>query len=381
MTPKCINFYSCGDSMQLKTWSNVPYFFAKELEKKGYNLNRINIEPSPFLNKWYNRISYLVFQRIFRKDACPIFSRSWIHRAIILGKIRKVTSRTDSEICLNLFLSYLFYNKYSSKPSVLWCDWSDAIVIQRIGRKVKKYEKKHLMHEASVIKNADAVFSMFPTCRNSMEKMYDREIIYLDRNVVNTFYQGDMDFSSIIETRKNSNSILFIGNQRYLPGLKRLIEAMIDVRRYASDYYIDVIGMDRSLMPSVPEWVKFHGYLDKGVASENEKYYELLFNAKVLVNPTVGWAGYSSVIEAMYYATPVVVSSFEDFVEEFGETISFGAYCRVDDDLSELIKKVIFSSDYVNIACMAHSVVKDYTWSRYVDEFLSKLKKMNLLHE
>lgn len=381
MASRLINFYSCGDSMQLKTWSNVPYLFAKELEKRGYKLNRINIEPSPFLNKWYNRISYFLFQRVFKKNACPVFARSWVHRTIILRKLRRIASQTDSESCLNLFLSYLFYNKYSSRPSVLWCDWSDAIVIQRLGRSMKKYERKHIAHETSVIKCADAVFSLFPTCRDKMEQMYDRKIIYLDRNVVNTFYNGDADIQAIIENREGSHSILFIGNRRYISGLKRLIDAVEDIRRYDVQCSIDVIGMDRNSMTSAPDWVHFHGYLDKGVADENYKYYQLLFGARVLVNPTAGWAGYSSVIEAMYYATPVVVSPFDDFVVEFGDTINFGSYCGANDNLSDVIREVIFSRDYTYLAQNAHNAVKDYTWSRYVDTFLSELKKMDLLHE
>ena len=378
---KCINFYSCGDSNKLTTWSNVPYLFARELEKRGYKLNRINIEPCPILNRWYNRISYLVFQRILKKDACPVFARSWMHRAIIHSKLRKIARRTDSDSCLNLFLRYLSYNKYSSRPSVLWCDWSDAIVIQRLGRAVKKYEKRHLRHESAVIKAADAVFSMFPLCRSKMEAMYDREIIYLGRNVINTVYDGAVDLPHIMQERVHSDSVLFIGNHRYLSGLQKLIDAVSVIREKGLAYHVDVIGMERSIMPSAPEWVHFHGYLDKGITAGRQEYYRLLLTAKVLVNPTAGWAGYSSIVEAMFYATPVVLYPFDDFKEEFGDTIDFGAYCGAADNLPDVITHVISAADYAQLARNAHEAVKDYTWSQYVDAFLSKLRKLDLIHD
>lgn len=73
--------------------------------------------------------------------------------------------------------------------------------------------------------------------------------------------------------------------------------------------------------------------------------------------------------------------SFDDFKEEFGDTIDFGAYCGAADNLPDVITHVISATDYAQLARNAHEAVKDYTWSQYVDAFLSKLRKLDLIHD
>ena len=77
-------------------------------------------------------------------------------------------------------------------------------------------------------------------------------------------------------------------------------------------------------------------------------------------------------IEAMYFYTPVVVSPFDDFVQEFGEMIDFGRYNRdfSEDCIAENIKKLMDSDDFLKTCRQAHEAVKDYTWDRYVDKVL-----------
>ncbi|MBR5919280.1 MAG: glycosyltransferase, partial [Prevotella sp.] len=120
-------------------------------------------------------------------------------------------------------------------------------------------------------------------------------------------------------------------------------------------------------------------FLRKDVEDECRRYYELLKGAKVIVNPTPKWAAYSSLIEAMYFYTPVIVSPFDDFVQEFGETIDFGRYNREfsADCIAGNIRNLLESTDadYSETCKRAHEAVKDYTWSRYVDKVLKLCEK------
>lgn len=375
---KIINFYSCGDSTDVKTWSNVPYLFACELEQRGFKLNRINIEPNKRINRWFNRFSYLIYQRIFKRNACPVFARTSLHRYLIHHKLRKTAKKYDAEASFNLFLSYAFRNQYSKLPSVLWCDWSDAIVIERIGRKVKFYEKQALQYETNVIRNADVVYSMFPICARQMSDIYRREVRYLGGNVVNSLYDGHVDLHTLIKRHEKSDSILMIGNYRYLSGARRLIEAVSDMRDNGTNMYVDIIGMNRNLIPDAPVWVRFHGYLDKGDVQQRDKYYKLIFDSRMLVNITTGWSGYSSIIEAMYYATPVIVYPFSDFVEEFDSDINFGAYCKETDNLSHKILEINNSTNYAKMCENSSKRVSSYTWHNYIDKFLKDISNIGI---
>lgn len=374
---KEINFYSFGDSHKLSTWSNVPYLFAEALEKKGFKLNRIDISPPKTINHLFNSLSFLFFQRIFSFKSCPIFQRSFVHRWIIERRLKKVSKKYPNAD-LNLFLSYGFFNKYSVKPNVLWCDWTDRIVIERLGRTPQWYETRSLAHEDIAINKADAVFTMFPKCQKKMEAMYGRKIEYLHRNVVNSVYKGPFDNKSNIEQRKNSQAILFIGNIRYKSGALILIKAIKELQKTNPDLTLHIIGMSPTDLPSSKN-VVCHGYLHKDIARERDEYYELLLSCKCLVNPTKGWAGYSSCIEAMYYGCPIIISHFEDFEEEFGNSISFGYYCD-DNNLKEKLSNMMASSsEYVKMCNAAHHAVKDYTWDNYVDLFIQSLQSKGFL--
>ncbi len=338
-----ILFYTCGDSYQLSTWSNVPYLFAKALERKGFTLHRIDISPNERLNHLFNSLCFLIFKRILHLRSCPVFHRTWLHRFITYRHLKKAAKDyPNSE--MNLFLSFAFTNIYSPKPNILWCDWTDRIVIQRLGRSPQWFEKRSLAHEDIVMKKADLVYTMFPKCQRQMEKMYGREIEYLHRNVINTVYDDTYDHEKNIKVRLSSNKLLFIGNHRYISGAFRLIKAFQCIRKSYPQLELHLIGLGTADIPTMDN-VYCHGYLHKDHPQEKELYYDLLLGCRCVINPTIGWAGYSSCVEAMYYGCPVIISPYDDFTEEFGNDIDFGYFCN-DDDLEEKLSLILDTTKY-----------------------------------
>lgn len=374
---KEIIVFSCGDSNDISTWSNVPFLFTTTLEKKGYVVHRVDISPSKMINRLFNTISFVLFRRIFKLKVCPEFHRTFLHRLIVYRRIKKVTKKYKNCV-LNLFLTYAFYNKYSNKPSVLWCDWTDRIVIERLGRKPRWYEKVSLKHEDNVMKSADVIFSLFPLTAQSMSEYYGREIFHLGKNVINTVYDGEFDVSEVIRKRKSSNKILFIGNLRYIGAARSLLKAYKEYKKENIKAELHIIGMTKEQLKCDDEGVYCYGYLHKSIKAERDLYYSLLLDARVFVNPARVWGGYSSSIEAMYYACPIIVAPYGDFVEEFGENISFGEYLN-DDVLVDKIKGIFDFDRYDDMCLNAHNVVKDYTWDNYGDKFLDVLSDNGIL--
>lgn len=373
--------FTCGDSNDISTWSNVPYLFAKTLEKKGHKVNRVDISPNKYLNRLFNTLSYTIFKRILKLQACPEFHRTWLHRFIIYRRIKKATKQYPNSH-INLFLSYAFYNKYSNKPSVLWCDWTDRIVIQRLGRAPKFYEIASLQHEDNVMKQADKVYTMFPVCKRQMQALYNRDIIHLERNVVNTVFSGEFDINQCICQRFYSKKIVFIGGKNYLGAAKELIKAFLLLYKKDKELELHIIGMTPSDLSVHNDNIFCHGYLRKNIKAQRDKYYHILHNCKVFVNPARQWGGYSSSIEALFYGCPIVVAPYNDFVEEFGKEICFGHYLD-DNNLTNCIKKILDSSkdDYYNMCKCAYNSVANYTWDNYIDEFIESLKEGHIINE
>lgn len=86
-----IAVFTCGDSNDISTWSNIPYLFTKTLEEHGYQIIRVNISPNKFLNRIFNTPSFIIFKRLLKFKACPEFHRTWLHRYITYRKIKNVT--------------------------------------------------------------------------------------------------------------------------------------------------------------------------------------------------------------------------------------------------------------------------------------------------
>lgn len=374
MPTKRIAFFTGGDSHNASTWSNVPYLFAKSLEKKGYELARIDYSPNKFLERVFNTSMFYLFIHLLKKDTCPRYSRTRINRILTYRRIKKATKKIG-KVDMNLFLTYELSNPYSDAPTVIWCDWSDEVCMLRRDNTIHRYERYAVRKEREAIKHADLMYTMFPVCKDQMKEMYGREIFYLNRNVINNLYEEELDIESLVNSHSQSNAILFIGNIRYKNAAVQLIRAFNRIRERNDNLKLNIIGMtSKDLGIEKDDHINAFGYLRKDNNEERKKYYELLINSRMIVNPAQKWAAYSSIIEAMYFGCPVVVTPFDDFVREFGENIDFGQYCN-ENNLIEIINSILNTSDYEAMCRAAHNKVKDYTWDNYVESFISHLKE------
>ena len=187
----------------------------------------------------------------------------------------------------------------------------------------------------------------------------------------------------LIGKKEKTKKILFVGKpDRYKESAIKVIEAvkLLQKQKDFSDIELNIIGISKDQLPSIPDFVHCHGFLHKDNKKECNLYYNLLMESKVIVNPTPKWAAYSSTIEALYFCTPLIVSPYDDFVAEFSENISFGLYnyeykaeCIADN-----IQKILTSTHYKKMSWDAHNIVKDYTWDVYTDKVLDLIHLSSL---
>ena len=382
---KEIIFFANGDPRSASMWSNVPACFVKELELRNIVVHTINLDTHPFVGAVYN----LLFRRILKILLKPIgitpvwYFNSRIYNFLGYRKIKKaVTMYPSADYCF--FINYLFYNKFNGIPSLLLSDWPQTFDLNRDGHKDSLLYKRVYKQEKDAIEHAKHVISIFKVRAMEMCISYPcAKVSFLGGNVINNLSGEILNEKNILEKKEKSNSILFIGKpDRYLSSAKLLIEVYLEMKKKPSfaKLRLNIIGITSKQLGNVPMGVQCYGFLHKDVESECQLYYNLLKEAKVIVNPTPHWAAYSAMIEAMYYYTPVVVSPYDAFVDEFGKDISFGVYngnfstVTVSTNIMALLK----SSNYFQMCIEAHRVVKDYTWSVYVDKVLNLLKLSEL---
>jgi glycosyltransferase involved in cell wall biosynthesis len=372
-TIKEVTVYTNGDADKISTWSNVPYFFTQTLRSKGIKVNLVDLSASRILNKIY---TVFPFYRLIYKNTTFGYFRSLIHFLDARHRIKK-SIKCFPSAQLHIFMTFSFSSYgLTTKPSVQFCDWPYEYYVNYFKKRNPDiFEKSSIERENSQIEGTNIIFPLFPVVANFMNEHYKNKNIYYLGNVINSLFTANE--SIVIDKKKESNNLVFIGSKKYLEGATLLVDAYNFLKSEFPELSLNFIGLVESDFDVLPDGVNCYGYLDKGNENDRALYYEILENAKVFINTTPKWGAFSATVEAMYFYTPVIVSPYDEFVNTFGHTIEFGYYCE-NSSLNLLcsnIKNIMNHKFYREICLSAHESVKDFTWDNYVDKMLHTIKE------
>jgi len=372
---KSITIFTYGDSNKLKTWSNVPYYLSHTFEEKGFIVNRVNVE-FRIIGILYNRTIAKLIRVFYKGQSEHSFERARIYDFLVEQKMKAVVKKyKDTDVFISTSFSFSPW-KHTNKKTIMFCDWTiDYLFKYFLDREPNPHELDSIMRQKDYIENTDYVVSLFPDITNYMKTVYKNQNIFYLGNVINSKLNLEVD--SLLACKSTSQSILFIGGKKYREGAECLINAFRNLKNNFPDLQLNIIGMTEDLFSHIPTGVNFYGYLNKSDEKDNELYYKLMAEAKVVVNTTPKWGAFSSTVEAMYWYTPVITTPYDSFVETFGKNIDFGYYC-VENEVSKLGKFLIdifelASADYLQLCKNANKNVKDFTWDKFVDEMLKIL--------
>ncbi len=374
-----LTVFTSGDSSKISTWSNVPFFFTENLKGKGIKVNRVDLRQNFALRNLFDKILCKIAERFFKKTSYNYF-RSYFHFIHVRYQIKN-TIKNYPESDAFIFLTFSFSSAgLTKKPTILFCDWTyDHYLKYFLEKKPDFFEKQSIKREDSIINGSDMVFVLFPGVAEYMKYRYSNDNIFYLGNVVNSAcHPMEKD---ILEIKRKSNKILFIGSPKYIEGALKLIKAFKILKLKLPSLTLNIIGIDKSNFKNLPEDVNCYGYLDKGIEKDRSLYYKLLKESRIFVNTTPKWGAFSASLEAMYFYIPVVISPYNEFIETFGESINFGAYCQNNSELilAEKIEYVICHNSYDQLCINAHNSVKGFGWNSYIDKLILKIEEINQL--
>lgn len=372
---KEITVYSIGDSTKISTWSNVPFFFTNTLEEKGILVNRVDISANRRIERIFTYTIKKLLDFLFKNNTYNYF-RSGINYRITRRKIKRSVKKYKNSDAF-LFLTFSFSAVgLTDKPIIQFCDWTyDHYFRYFQARKPNFLEHKSIKREDSQINGSNLVVPLFPSVTDYMKERYTSKIVYLG-NVINSVFKSSAQ--EILEIKKNSEKILFIGSSKYFEGALALINAFSELKKRLPLMSLHFIGLNKAHFKNieVPDDVFFYGYLDKGDDNQRDTYYKLLKEARVFVNTTPKWSAFSASIGAMYFYTPVIVPSYDEFTRTFGKDFKGGAYCDDNNLLSKKIESLINDGSYLQICINANKLVEKFTWSSYIDHLLNEIKEL-----
>ncbi|MEG1847584.1 MAG: glycosyltransferase [Lachnospiraceae bacterium] len=377
---KVITIFTEGDSSDSGIWSNIPYFFTKTLIEKGYFIHRINVEGNPFFKYLYDKLLCRILRHTILKKTSYSYERSRLYAWETNLRMRKaVKQHPDSDYYVSTSFSFS-PTRYTSKPCILFCDWTYEYYIHHFLNKEPDYpERCAIQRQDNVIEHASYVFVLFPNVAEYMKQYYSNPHIFYLGNVINSDSETSKSCDvPICRIKQKNKKILFIGLKKYKEGAVALIHAISQLHTIDATISLDIIGMDISDFTFLPDFVRCHGYLKKNIGAEGDLYESLLKNATVYVNTTPKWAGFSSCLEALYHYTPIITTPYASFTDTFGTLIPFGYYCNenTSNAISSYLNTLFqLSTEQYTCMCMAaHESVKDFTWSSYVDKMLEQIK-------
>lgn len=370
-----INVFTNGDARKLSTWSNFPYFFTESLKSKGIKVNYINTQPNRILKNIYKFSIWQILKRIKKYDSYDYY-RTKTNR-IFANRIIENGVKKYPNADANLFLNFSFSAKpFSSKPTILFGDWTYELYFKQFKiRKPSNLEQSFIDAENNCIENANAVFVMFPKMAKLIQARYKNPNIYnLSGYFINSTQAINAD--DIIQQKLLSYKLLFIGTIKYIEGANILIDAVSKLLPKYPKLEVHIIGMKSSDFNKLPDFVHCYGYLDKAKNDDRNAYNNLMQSAKMIVNTTPKWSGFSSVIEAMYFYNPVITTAYDDFLETFDTPINFGILNESNNTLAEEISNIIEDKNYTQLCTNAHEAVKDFTWEKYINKFIKVLESL-----
>ncbi len=380
---KRVNIFTQGDSNKPSTWSSVPYSFSNSIEKLGIQVNRIDILPE---NNWVFRSYTYIWDKYVRKFISRTFKkhiysidRSLFYRYLVKKKIKKAV-KLNKEVDFNIFLTYSYTNNYTKTPSLLLCDYTYEYFIEhKLKRKPNLLEKTYIRYEKKMISKSEIAVCLFSAVATYMNSKYNKKTSYLGRIGLNIVSQDQLLESEGLVNKKNSNYILFVGNwtPSYYKAAKLLIDSFQLIKELHPNLELYIVGMNDDAFKDIPPGVKCYGYLNKGNDVQRKLYYDLLLNAKIFVNTS---GSYCATVEAMYYYTPIITSKYDEFVNEFGNELSFGQYCNSlnKNTLKKCILNVLNSSEYKNMCISAHNTVAQNTWGEFSKRIIDKMNNVNI---
>ncbi len=371
---KELTVFTLGDSAKISTWSNVPYFFTETFIAKGVKVNRVDISPIPVIEKIYNNSVLKLFKWVNWNPTLK-FYRTHLNYLFTQAKIRKATKKYSSSDA-NVFMTFSFSSgTYKNKYSILFHDWTYHHYFDYFeNRKPHLLEQRCMNREDKHIRDSNLILPLFPGIAQYMKSRYkDKNVVYLG-NVINSEIKVNPE--EIIEQKLKSNTLLFVGSEKYIDAARLLVKSFDILSKGNSDFELHIIGIEKNKLPVTNKGVICHGYLDKGEKCDRELYYDLFRRARVFINTDKKWGAFSATVEAMYFYIPVLVAPYDEFTKTFGDEIDVGMYSNSEkpEDVATKIATLTHADNYKSLCINAHKAVKDFTWDAYIDKVLNTIQ-------
>jgi glycosyltransferase involved in cell wall biosynthesis len=378
MKPLKVNLFTVGDSNDINTWSNVPYFFARALISRKVDVRRLNLigeggaiqQALDILNGIVSRAasSYGLRPR-------PVFRIPAFHRLVNFHLAK--TCRRVPEADLNLFLTFSFSSyRYSDVPVAHYCDRTYEHHLAELGIRPSHVDRWFIRMEKQNLQNARYIFSFNRACLDFIRDRYDISSPLLLNAGINLGEDDFPDPSTLIARKEASRDILFIGRSYHNRGVDILLKAFQRFNaKFPDPFTLHLVGVANGELREPQAHVVCHGYLRKDDPTQYRQYIELLASARLFVFPMRFGPIPGVLREALWMCTPVILTNVQNASERLQNGKNGILAGKADpEEFAHLMGALAADrGQWRQMAEYARESVREETWGATVDRFLDVL--------
>jgi len=377
-----INFFCWGDSNDINTWSNVPYFFARALISRKVDVRRLSLNPElglihrglNFLNRHRNRAA-----SFFGLPPRPIFRVPAFHRLVNFHLAK--TCRKFQDADLNLFLTFSSSSyRYSDVPVALYCDRTYEHHLEEQGIRPGYVDRCLIRMEKRNLQNAQYVLTLNRACLEFVRDRYGVQSPVLLKAGINLSGNDFPDPNVLIARKEAARNILFIGRGYYERGVDILLKAFQRFNQKFSDpFTLHLVGITENELSEPQDHVICHGYLRKDDPAEYRRYIDLLASARLFVFP-MRFGPIAGVLrEALWMCTPVILTNVPNASDRVQDEKNGILAKRADpEEIAHCMSDLVANDGlWRRMAAYARESVRDETWDATVDHFLRVIGRID----
>ena len=375
-----VNLFTAGDSADIDTWSNLPYFLSRALMRKGVRVERFDLVPRHklywlrmFLRRYYHR----VLRRFFRQNRPYDFFRDEIAYQLTRRKLKEFSQRGPAAD-FNLFLTFSFSTgQFTATPIMHLADITYEQYLEESGKKKRRRDLRFIQRESENLHRAHAIFATSERCRNFLRTRYGLTNVRKLTSGINLEVEEIDDVTELLSRKWKAKSILFVGRGVHKRGIDILTRAFaIFNERNGHDFTLSLVGVSqRELGAAAVERTDYYPYLSKGRPEELSLYLDLLRSATVFVMPMREGPFPGVIREALLLYTPVIMSNVWN--EELNVKDNYNGILvdRIEPETfaEEMHSLLQTREKWERLARNAYESVQKFSWDRTAQEVIEAM--------
>lgn len=320
-----------------------------------------------------------------RPDFTYELLRTRAYHVLVDRRLRSM-ARRHNDVDLNMFLTFTFSTyRYTSAPVVHFCDRTYEHQLEESDRIPTPKDRDFIQIDRQNIENAALVLTTGQVCADFIKRRYAAKRVFCLRGGSNTDCDVQ-DPDRLIDEKATSTQILFIGRGAHKRGVDILLRAFkLFNERHLGAFTLHIVGVQPSelpetLRPTDPN-IRFHGYLNRRVPADLQRYNDLVRSARMFVMPMRPGPFPGVIREVQLNCTPVIASN----VSGGSEFLTDGHDSVLIDNLEpqafahQMDRLIQDPLRWRQLALNGHVARRNHTWMNTVDSFLEIVRDCNLV--